>query len=69
MKTGCDPKDENFQDAKTCDLLQVMPWYNFQNYRISELSAIYDYLQALPPTQVGAQAQCPPGPQGLADKQ
>ncbi len=69
MKTGCDPLDENFQDAKTCDLLQVMPWYNFQNYRISEISAIYDYLQALPPTEVGAQAQCPPDPQGVADKQ
>jgi hypothetical protein len=69
MKTGCDPLDENFQDAKTCDLLQVMPWYNFQNYRIFEISAIYDYLHALPHTEVGAQAQCQPDPQGVADKQ
>src|SRR6516162_8463157 len=53
MKTGCDPLDEDFQDAKTCDLLQVMPWYNFQNYRIFEISAIYDYLSALPHTEVG----------------
>ena len=65
MKNGCDPQDENFQDANTCGLLGVMPWYNFQNYRVSEISAIYDYLSALPHTEVGPQA-CTPDPQGLA---
>jgi hypothetical protein len=69
MKTGCDPRDEDFQDAKACDLLQVMPWYNFRNYRIFEINAIYDYLGALPYTDVGALAQCQPAPQGLADQQ
>ncbi len=68
MKTGCDPLDESFQDAKACDLLQVMPWYNFRNYRVFEISAIYDYLSALPHTDVGAQAQCQPDPQGVVDQ-
>jgi hypothetical protein len=66
IKNGCDPLDENFQDAKTCGLLQVMPWYNFQNYRVFEINAIYDYLSALPHTDIGAQAQCTPDPEGLA---
>jgi hypothetical protein len=46
-----------------------MPWYNFKNYRIFEISAIYDYLSALPHTEVGAQAQCQPDSQGVADQQ
>jgi hypothetical protein len=68
IKTGCDPQDENFQDASTCGLLQVMPWPNFQNYRIYEISAIYDYLSALPYRDIGPGA-CTPEPQGVADPQ
>ena len=67
IKTGCDPLDENFQDAQTCGLLQVMPWPNFKNYRIFEINAIYDYLSALPHAEPNAAAAlCTPDPQGVA---
>jgi hypothetical protein len=66
IKTGCDPQDENFYDSETCGLLNVMPWPNFQNYRIYEISAIYDYLSALPHTEIGVAAPCTPDPQGVA---
>jgi hypothetical protein len=66
IKTGCDPQAENFNDSQTCGLLNVMPWPNFQNYRINEISAIYDYLSALPHTEIGAGAACTPDPQGVA---
>ena len=70
MKTGCDPQDENFDDPQTCGLLNVMPWSNFNvTYDNFELSAIYDYLSALPHTEVGAATQCTPDPQGVADNQ
>jgi hypothetical protein len=70
MKTGCDPRDENFDDPQTCGLLNVMPWPNFSvTYGNFELSAIYDYLSALPHTEVGAATQCTPDPQGVADNQ
>jgi hypothetical protein len=69
IRTGCDPQDENFNDPSTCGLLNVMPWPNFRNYRPFEISAIYDYLSALPHTNVGSAAQCTPDPQGVADKQ
>ena len=70
MKTGCDPQDENFDDPQTCGLLNVMPWPNFSvTYSNFELSAIYDYLSALPHTEVGAATQCTPDPQGVADNQ
>ena len=68
IKTGCDPQDANFNDPQACGLLNVMPWPNFQNYRIYEISAIYDYLSALPHTEVGTAAACTPDPQGVADK-
>jgi hypothetical protein len=67
IRTGCDPVDENFNDPTTCGLLQVMPWSNFgTTYRQYELSAIYDYLSALPHADPGAAAQCTPDPQGLS---
>jgi hypothetical protein len=70
IRTGCDPQDENFDDPKTCSLLQVMPWPNFgTTYRRFELSAIYDYLSALPHTNIDSSAQCTPDPQGVAGNQ
>jgi hypothetical protein len=70
IRTGCDPQDENFDDPKTCSLLQVMPWPNFgTTYRRFELSAIYDYLSALPHKDVDNSAQCTPEPQGVAGNQ
>jgi hypothetical protein len=67
MKNGCDPQDGSFNDPKKCDLLNVMPWPNFRNYRVFEINAIYDYLSALPHKDVDAAAQCTPAPQGVAD--
>jgi hypothetical protein len=69
MKNGCDPQDEHFNDPKKCDLLSVMPWPNFRNYRVFEINAIYDYLSALKHTDAGVTAQCPVAPQGVADNQ
>ena len=69
MKNGCDPQDGSFNDPKKCDLLNVMPWPNFRNYRVFEINAIYDYLSALPHKDVDAAAQCTPAPQGVADNQ
>ena len=70
IRTGCDPQDENFNDPQTCGLLQVMPWPNFgTTLRRYELSAIYDYLSALPHTEPDNTAQCTPNPQGVADNQ
>jgi hypothetical protein len=70
IRTGCDPQDENFNDPQQCGLLQVMPWPNFgTTLRRYELSAIYDYLSALPHTEPDNTAQCAPNPQGVADNQ
>ncbi|HET7883605.1 MAG TPA: hypothetical protein VFL55_22150 [Acetobacteraceae bacterium] len=70
IRTGCDPQDDNFNDPKTCSLLQVMPWPNFLSYRRSELSAIYDYLSALPHRDPDPNSlQCTPAPQGVAEGQ
>ena len=70
IRTGCDPLEGNIHDARTCDLLQVMPWSNFNTtYRNFELSAIYDYLSVLPHTEIGDAEQCTPDPQGLASNQ
>ena len=50
--------------------LQVMPWPNFGTTpRDNELSAIYDYLSALPHTEIGSSEQCTPDPQGVAGNQ
>ena len=70
MRTGCDPQDDDFNDPQQCSLLQVMPWPNFgTTLRRYELSAIYDYLSALPHTEPDATAQCVSDPQGVADNQ
>jgi hypothetical protein len=68
IRTGCDPQDENFNDPQSCGLLQVMPWPGFsKTLRQQEISAIYDYLSALPHRDPGP--QCMPDPQGVADNQ
>jgi len=33
------------------DLLQIMPWPNFQDYSDQDLRAIYEYLKAVPCVQ------------------
>lgn len=66
LKTGCDPQDDNFRDPKSCELLQVMPWPNYQDIKTQDLSAIYSFLRALPHGQPGAASQCVPDPQGIA---
>jgi hypothetical protein len=67
MQTGCDPQDKNFRDPHSCELLQVMPWPNYQSLTRRDLNAIYDYLSALPHAEPDKQlAQCKPDPQGLA---
>jgi hypothetical protein len=70
IRTGCDPLDENFNDPQSCGLLQVMPWPTLSvTLRKSEISAIYDYLSAIPHADPGAAAQCTPDAQGVADNQ
>ena len=65
IRTGCDPQDDNFNDPKSCSLLQVMPWPNFSaTLSRKEITAIYDYLSVLPHKDPGT--QCIPAPQGLA---
>jgi hypothetical protein len=65
IRTGCDPQDDNFNDPKSCSLLQVMPWPNFSTtLSRKEITAIYDYLGVLPHKDPGT--QCIPAPQGLA---
>jgi len=66
LRTGCDPRDAHFNDPQNCGLLQVMPWPSYQLMPARELSAIYDYLSALPNAQPGPAAQCIPDPQGIA---
>jgi hypothetical protein len=66
MRTGCDPQDAKFGDPQACELLQVMPWPEFQVMTEGDLSAIYDYLSAIPHQEIGAAAQCVPDPQGIA---
>jgi hypothetical protein len=68
LRTGCDPQDANFRDPARCELLQVMPWPNYQNVDKQEVSAIYTYLSALPHAEPGLAAQCQPDPQGIAHK-
>jgi hypothetical protein len=65
LQTGCDPQDAKFRDPQHCELLQVMPWPNYQDMRPQEISAIYSYLSALPHAKPGAAAQCKPDPQGI----
>ena len=64
--TGCDPQDAHFRDPEKCELLQVMPWPNYQDMQTRDVSAIYSYLSALPHAEPGAIAQCKPDPQGIA---
>ena len=67
IRTGCNPQDDNFNDPKTCSLLQVMPWPNFGvALGRRELIAIYDYLSVLPHKDPGTLAQCIPAQQGVA---
>ena len=66
LRTGCDPQDANFRDPQRCELLQVMPWPNYQEMSKQDLNAIYSFLSALPHTEPGAAAQCAPAPQGVA---
>ena len=40
MQTGCDPQDANFRDPQMCELLQVMPWPNYQVMNKQDLAAI-----------------------------
>ena len=65
MRTGCDPQEGNFRDPQHCELLQVMPWPNYQDMRAQDISAIYSYLSALPHAEPGPFAQCVPDPQGV----
>jgi hypothetical protein len=69
LRTGCDPQDANFRDPQMCELLQVMPWPNYQDMRRRDLAAIYAYLSALPhadPISPSAPGGCTPDPQGVA---
>ena len=69
LRTGCDPQDANFRDPQMCELLQVMPWPNYQDMKNSDLVAIYAYLSALPhedPVGDAAGGGCFPDPQGVA---
>ena len=66
LQTGCDPQDANFRDPQTCELLQVMPWPNYQELSKTDLNAIYSFLSVLPHAEPGAAAQCSPAPQGVA---
>ena len=52
-----------------CELLQVMPWPNYQDMRRRDLTAIYAYLSALPhadPISPSPPGGCTPDPQGVA---
>jgi hypothetical protein len=69
IKTGCDPQGTNFRDPGTCELLQVMPWPLLRDMTRQDLSAVYSYLSALPHADPGADAQCVPEPQGIANGQ
>jgi hypothetical protein len=70
LRTGCDPQDPNFRDPQKCELLQVMPWPNYQEMKKKDLAAIYSYLSALPyadPSPLGkSSGGCPPASQGVA---
>ena len=57
IRTGVDQKNlAPFTPSTTLDLLQIMPWPQFQNLTSEDLRAIYEYLKALP---------CLPGGPGL----
>jgi len=69
LRTGCDPQDANFRDPQMCELLQVMPWPNYQVMQRRDLTAIYAYLGALPhadPITPSPPGGCTPDPQGVA---
>jgi hypothetical protein len=69
LRTGCDPQDANFRDPQMCELLQVMPWPNYQEMKRKDLTAIYAYLGALPhadPISPSPPGGCTPDPQGVA---
>jgi hypothetical protein len=69
LRTGCDPQDANFRDPQMCELLQVMPWPNYQVMKKQDLAAIYAYLSALPhadPVGPSSPGGCAPDPQGVA---
>jgi hypothetical protein len=68
MRTGCDPRDANFRDPQACELLQVMPWPQYQEMTKQDLNAIYSFLSALPHAKPGAAKQCVPDKQGIADE-
>jgi hypothetical protein len=38
------------------DLLQIMPWPNYQDWTDHDLRAVYEYLKAIPCTQTPSEA-------------
>jgi len=58
MRTGKDQKGlAPVTPGPTLDLLQTMPWPQYQNLTTTDLRAIYEYLKAIP---------CVPGGPGLS---
>jgi hypothetical protein len=53
MKKGTDPEDAT-------KLVQIHPWPVYKNMTYSDLNAIYQYLRAIPPLEMGVVAPTTP---------
>jgi hypothetical protein len=58
MRTGRDRRPTG--DPPDSDLLQIMPWPNFRNMTNRDLSAIYEFLSAIPCLEGSRPGRCSP---------